>query len=123
MAGTVWKECNEKTNAGYVDIWLQVWMITLGLDTMRQLAPETQIFGWSGWIRSSSSCWEESPGSRFWNNGVAGGRRGCKNDRFGRADGHRAGLKCWGFHSGRQWWPEKLDDIVGYHSGCWIADV
>lgn len=104
----------------YVDIWLLVWMrlIVLGLDMMRQLAPETlnldRVFGFGRVTAAGRRVLEADPS---WNNGLTGEWRGCKND-FGRAVGHRAGLDCWGWHAGRQRWPEKLcvwmADSVGY---------
>lgn len=84
------------------------------------------MFGMSAWTCASDSCWEESPGSGSWNNGVTGEWRGCKNDRFGRAIRHRTGDAQAAAPVQRKWM-DKLDiwkaDGVGYHSGGVLLDV
>lgn len=55
----------------------------MGLDMMRQLAPETlsldRVFGFGRMTAAWRRGLEADPS---WNNGLAGGWRGCKNDEL-----------------------------------------
>lgn len=84
MAGKFFKPCNGKSNAGSGNTWLLVWDDDFGIRHDETTGSRDSDF----WIElmnwASDSCWEESPGSRSWNNVLSGGRRGCMNDVFGK---------------------------------------
>lgn len=67
------KLCNEESNHGYVviDVWCERIINTFGVVPDEAAGPG-ETFGASGWTLTSGSCWEESPGSRAWNNGLLG---------------------------------------------------